>query len=165
VLDGSDPEHAVRRPTARVLVVDPSDRILLMEGTTAWTPGVWFTPGGGVQPGESLEAAAIRELWEETSWVTAAVGPVVWSRSHLWQAADGRWVRSLERFFWLRVPSFEPRFTDVSAREAATLGRMRWWSPEELTSGEHTFAPRRLAELLEPLWRGVFPAAPYDVGL
>lgn len=165
MLDGSDPEHPVRRPTARVLVVDPSDRILLMEGTTTWAPGVWFTPGGGVQPGETLEDAARRELWEETSWKAAALGPAVWSRSHVWQGGGGRWYLSLETFFWLRVPPFEPRFAEVSAREAATLGRMRWWTPAELTSGEHTFAPRRLAQLLEPLRRGVLPAAPYDVGL
>lgn len=165
MLDGSDPEHALSRPTARVLVLDPSDRILLMEGMTAWAPGVWFTPGGGVHPGETLEAAAIRELWEETSHVAAALGPAVWLRSHVWQAAGGCWYRSLEHFFWLRVPSFEPRFAQVSAQEAASLGRMCWWSRAELTAGEHTFAPRRLAELLEPLWRGDFPDAPFDVGL
>ncbi len=136
-----------------------------MEGTTDWAPGVWFTPGGGVESGESLEAAGIRELWEETSWTATALGPAVWSRSHVWQGPGGRWYRSLETFFWLRVPPFEPRFARVSAQEAATLGRMRWWNPEELATGEHTFAPRRLAELLEPLRRGVFPATPLDVGI
>lgn len=165
MLEGSDSEHPVRRPTARLLVVDPADRILLMEGTTAWAPGVWFTPGGGVEPGETLEAAAIRELWEETSWVTDGVGPVVWLRSHVWEDADGCWYRSLEHFFWLRVPAFEARFTRVGAQEAASLGRMRWWSPAELASGSHTFAPRRLAALLGPLLRDEFPDVPFDVGL
>lgn len=136
-----------------------------MEGNTAWAPGVWFTPGGGVQPGESLEAAAVRELWEETSWVTESVGPALWLRSHLWQAPNGRWYRSQERFFWLRVPSFEPRFARVSAHEAAGLGAMRWWDQSEVRAGRSTFAPRRLAELLTPLLHGTFPAAPFDIGL
>lgn len=163
--DGRDANHAIVRPTGRVVVVDPSDRILLMEGMTAWAPGVWFTPGGGAQPGESLEAAAIRELREETSWAAETLGPVLWSRTHTWQAPEGCWYRSMERFFWLRVPSFEPRFAQVSAREAAGLGAMRWWEQSELRAGGSTFAPRRLAELLAPLLRGVFPTEPFDVGL
>ena len=136
-----------------------------MEGKTPWAPGVWFTPGGGVEPGESHEAAAIRELWEETGLRLPTLGPRVWSREHVWQTPSGPWWRSMECFFWAPVPTFEPRFNQVSAEERASLGAMRWWSQQELEAGTHTFAPRRLAHLLRPLLRGEFPAAPIDVGL
>ena len=93
------------------------------------------------------------------------IGPLVWRREHVWQTPTGRWWRSQERFFWTPVPLFEPRFNQVSAEERATLGAMRWWSLEDIDSGVHTFAPRRLARVLRPLLEGEFPAVPLDVGL
>ena len=56
-----------------VLVRDVAGRVLLQlrDGTpgddAAWSyPGLWSLFGGGVEPGESLRAAAQRELAEET---------------------------------------------------------------------------------------------------
>ena len=49
------------RLTARVLLLDPEDRILLMKGrlpSDPDAPGAWFTVGGGIEPGESLEMDA-----------------------------------------------------------------------------------------------------------
>ena len=60
------------RPAARVVLFDSERRVLLLRAEFPLRPGdtharaVWFTPGGGVEPGESYEAAALRELWEET---------------------------------------------------------------------------------------------------
>ncbi len=47
---------------ARVLVIDEKDRVLLVRHT--YMPG-WYLPGGGVDGGETMRAAAERELWEE----------------------------------------------------------------------------------------------------
>ncbi len=48
----------------RALVVDDANRVLLVRHT--YVPGYFF-PGGGVEPGETLEAAIRRELVEETN--------------------------------------------------------------------------------------------------
>ena len=57
---------------ARVAVFDTSGRVLLVHQT--YQVG-WILPGGGVDRGETIEQAAIRELREETSVI--AEGPLV----------------------------------------------------------------------------------------
>ena len=69
----SSPEtlvHVKHRETARALLLDPEGHLLLM--LTHWDPGTglpprWLTPGGGIDPGETIESAGLRELFEETA--------------------------------------------------------------------------------------------------
>jgi len=52
------------RTGCAALIWDTSQtRILLTRRTDN---GLWCLPGGGVDPGESVEEACIREVWEET---------------------------------------------------------------------------------------------------
>lgn len=48
---------------AAVLIVDNKNRLLLMKRSDS---GCWGPPGGAVEPGEVVESAARREVWEET---------------------------------------------------------------------------------------------------
>ena len=55
-----------RGPDLLVLVaVFAEDRVLLQRRGLAPYTGQWAPPGGYVEHGESLEAAAVREVWEE----------------------------------------------------------------------------------------------------
>jgi 8-oxo-dGTP pyrophosphatase MutT (NUDIX family) len=70
----------LRRKAARVVLLDPEDRVLLLEARDPGKPGVrpwWELPGGGIEWGETTAEAGAREVWEETG-LRASMGPAVW---------------------------------------------------------------------------------------
>jgi 8-oxo-dGTP diphosphatase len=153
------------RQAARAVVLDPTDRILLVRFQFP-TRTVWATPGGGVDAGETHEQAIVRELAEEAGLEEVELGPWIWTRTHVFPFESGRWDGQQERYVLVRTPAFEPapRFTpDQLAAEFVTA--VRWWTQAELAAAEELFAPRRLPELVAALLRDGPPGEPVDVGV
>src|SRR5580704_12370259 len=96
-------EQLPTRHAARVVLLDPDGRVLLMRYDDGPPNGRhWSTPGGGLEPGEDYASAAARELVEETGWTDIEVGAEV-HRRDLVMGYAGETVRQHERFFLART--------------------------------------------------------------
>jgi 8-oxo-dGTP pyrophosphatase MutT (NUDIX family) len=139
------------RATARVLLLDPRDRILLMKGrlpSDPGAPGVWFTVGGGVEAGESLEAAARREVLEETGFSATDLGPVLWRSEQTVRDRKGRPILIREAFMVARCDGAEPSREGWAPLEREFVDDIRWWTLADLQACAEPVYPPDLSERL-----------------
>src|ERR1700741_2302536 len=97
----------VPRPAARILLIDQDDRLLMFRFTPEdGRPPFWCTVGGAVDPGETYEQAARRELYEETG-IIADPGPELFRREVDFLTIEGVEVTADERYFLVRTEARE----------------------------------------------------------
>lgn len=149
------------RPTARVLLFDALDRILLMKGRLPGAgdrPGAWFTVGGGVELGETLVQAAAREIREETGIVDFVLGPAVWRREGMMRMPEPTLCR--ESYIVARCAGGDPVRDGWNAMEREFIDDIRWWTLAELQATRDRVFPPGLADRLRPLLAGRLPTEP-----
>lgn len=150
------------RQAVRVLLFDEADRVLLVrfwDGDQSW----WCTPGGGIEPGETDEAAALREIREELGNESVELSACIWTRRHI-GVFRGRPFDQSERIYLGRVAAFEPRPTPMALREHGP-DDLRWWTLDRLTEASDEFSPRRLPTLARDIVQAGAPERPIDVGV
>ncbi|BBC32639.1 Hydrolase, NUDIX family [Streptomyces graminofaciens] len=143
------------RKVARVVLLDPQERILLLHGHEPDDPADdwWFTPGGGVEGDETREQAALRELAEETGITDVELGPVLWRRRCSFPFAGRRWDQD-EWYYLARTAATHapvPSGMALTELERRSVAGARWWTCQELARAHETVYPTRLAELLRTL--------------
>lgn len=147
----ADRPRRVRR-TARVLLIDDRDRILLFADSDPGVPGSrwWITPGGGIDPGESDAGAAVREVEEETGLrISEAdlLGPTM--RREVVHGYSDVVIEQQDVFYACWVPAFEVSTAGHTEEELLTMADHRWWTRSELAATDEEIWPVLLLEL----WR------------
>jgi len=131
-LPAINPGRMIWRPTVLVVVIDPEGRALLgLRGPGARAgAGEWSPPGGGLEPeDDDVEAAARREVREETGLELAHVAAVGWSEGHT--GSSGRPYLSIHVVAEAADPGA------LVNREPGTFERWEW---------------RAFGDLPSPLW-------------
>jgi 8-oxo-dGTP pyrophosphatase MutT (NUDIX family) len=157
--------RTVRRHVARVILLDPRDRVLLFYLDPERDPrgrGYWYLPGGGIRRGESVEDALRRELREEAGIEAAGLGPSV---AHLVGVRFEYGGRLYEQDEWLVVghvarPQLGAgRASDV---ERLSVAAHRWWSLAELAGSQDVVYPGELMFILTTLRESGAPSEPWE---
>lgn len=106
--------------------------VLLVRRARPPAAGTWTLPGGKVEPGESLEAAVVREVREETALVVETLRVI----DTLVLEREG---------FSYRITDFACRLiTNAEPRAADDAASARWVLPAELGAYDLTSEVRRM---------------------
>lgn len=148
-----------------MLLVDDAERLLLFRGFDPGRPDgapFWFTVGGGIDPGESVEQAAARELREETGLVDVELGPLVWVRDTAFCFEDVHYAQR-EYFHLARAPSATVDTGGFNDIERRSVLEHRWWTAAELATTDEVVYPPELAGLLPAVLAGEVPDPPLEL--
>lgn len=159
-----------KRPTARLFLLDPRNRLLLIRYRTtppiepphADVRSIWFTPGGGLEPGETAREAAARELQEETGLVLP-IGPEVAFREED-VTFFIRKVCVVERYFVVRSPTEAVDTRHLLVSENDEVMDVRWFTAGELAGLREHVEPPSLVALAARICAGDLPSAPVNLG-
>ena len=105
------------RLVVKLLLLDENDRVLLIHAKDPKNHAeCWYPVGGGVEPNESLQAAAERETYEETGLRNLPTGIHVWTRGHTYEF-NGQSIDVHEEWLLHRVAHFTPAPANLSEYE------------------------------------------------
>lgn len=158
--------YTLRRPAARVVLLDDRGRVFLMRAHDPADPGKgtwWEIPGGGVDPGEPAADAARREAIEEAGIVPREMGPVVWTQYVEYTFGGIDFEQNEEIFVAWCDGDEEYAPTHLEALEAQAFETGRWWTLDELLADPSPTLPPQLRELLPALIAGDLPDPPLDI--
>jgi 8-oxo-dGTP pyrophosphatase MutT (NUDIX family) len=136
------------------VILDPDGAVLLVRAHTAVGVPYWFTPGGGIEPGEDPDLATRREIAEETDINVPSIGPVI-LRRRARLVFLGEYIEVDETFhaIWLEErPNVQHR--QLEQYEADSFTGLHWLTPAEMRAQPHRIYPLCLPDLVDAVCAG-----------
>ncbi|MEL6737566.1 MAG: RNA pyrophosphohydrolase [Pseudomonadota bacterium] len=155
-----DAERLPYRPCAGFMLVNQEGLVFTGQRIDARAHGTWQMPQGGIDPGEDHEAAALRELAEETGITADKVQVLARSaKPHLYDLPPellgkvwkGKY-RGQEQHWFLGRFLGQDSDIDLEAHDPPEFNAYRWLEPEQLP------------ELIVPFKRAVYAALVEEFG-
>jgi 8-oxo-dGTP pyrophosphatase MutT (NUDIX family) len=167
-MDINDGVTELHRSAVRVVLVDASGRVLLLhviEPQHLEQGDCWELPGGGIDSGETVLAAAQRELLEETGLrvpVTDIRSPH-WFRTVAFLHAGIRRIQDEAiALATIREASPAVEATALSVDEDEIYLGHRWWAVGEIETSDARFFPSSLPRVLRVFLAGGRIEEPLD---
>ncbi|KPF65324.1 RNA pyrophosphohydrolase [Porphyrobacter sp. AAP60] len=155
-----NPEDLPYRPCAGFMLVNPDGLVFVGERIDASAHGFWQMPQGGIDKGEDVRTAALRELEEETG-IGAHLVEVIAQGSQaffydlppelLGKVWKGKY-RGQEQYWFLGRFLGSDTDIDLNAHDPAEFKAYRWVAPETLP------------DLIVPFKRDVYAALVAEFG-
>lgn len=144
-----DPDAAFARFAADFAGVEAAGGVVendCGERLMIYRNGRWDLPKGHVEPGESAEVCAAREIREETGVGAEVVAPLCATWHAYWFPLTERWELKRTRWFLLRALDDAP----LVPQTEEGIERVAWCSPREFASNLETAFPtvQRVGEAL-----------------
>lgn len=110
------------------LVLTPEQKILLI-----FRLGHWDLPKGKIEPGETPEEAAVREVEEETGITQLERGPLFDITYHTYRLGSGK--RCLKRTYWFRMSAPEQ---SLRLQTEEGIEQALWMEPDHMLGDERS---------------------------
>jgi 8-oxo-dGTP pyrophosphatase MutT (NUDIX family) len=158
----------------KVLLLNEQNELLLLcadDPTTTSAEGkyhgsFWFPVGGQIEKGESLEEAALREIYEETGIKKEEVslGSVVWHGSFDLKL-NGILTHLDQTFIVAKTKKKEIFLQQPTEWEKNTIKKLDWFSLSRIKKGREIIYPVVLGEYLPDILAGKYPPSPLEIDL
>lgn len=155
-----------KRKSVKVLLLNEVNKILLILVDDPKISPIggknsgpfWCMVGGGIESGETIQDAAIREIYEETGILEKDIllGPVVWQYSFDF-IRSGVPTNMQEIFIVARTKINKIKPANLTEWEKASIKDIKWFSLDEIKDCKKIIYPIFLAQYLPDILAGHYP--------